>query len=243
MYFKANPRPLVLNYVRSSAPKPFPRQACGYLYYRPPPAHITLAGSLRLRINSDDALGSDLLLPNGLPWQILLPQIAINKQYVSVLEQLFEEKLVTPATMEECRRLFGHRLILNSNKLIFHLQQPFSLPMTQAELRLTIVGREKLGEFVKQRLFGDSPSRYPFRGVILVRFELSPARTHVHMRVVKIVEPVVCCEPGYDGRVIEPKEGELLTFRGPHRKPAPWSLDVAAGGSPAADVLRLLLDR
>lgn len=128
-----------------------------------------MAGSLRLRIDSDDSLGSDLLLPNGLPWQILLPQIAINKQYASVLQQLLNEKLVTTAIVEQCRNLFAHRRVLTPNHLIFDLEQPFSLPMTQAELRLTIVGRDRLGEFIKQRLFGDPPPRYPFRGMLLRR--------------------------------------------------------------------------
>ncbi|KAJ6522254.1 hypothetical protein B0H19DRAFT_1203003 [Mycena capillaripes] len=88
---------------------PFPPLASGYLYYRPPPAHIPLAGSLRLRVNSDDSRGSDLLLPNGLPWQILLPQITLNKQYAGVLQQLLKEKLVTATTMEQCRKIFAHR--------------------------------------------------------------------------------------------------------------------------------------
>jgi hypothetical protein len=167
VYFNPTQRPLMLHYDRSTVPIPFPRLACGYLYYHSPAAHLPLAGSLRLRINSDDAAGSDLLLRNGLPWQILLPQIVINKQYAGVLQQLLLEKLVTNATVEQCQRLFGHRSILTPNHLIFHLQQSFSLPMTQAELRLTIVGREKLGTFIKQNLFGDPPPRYPFKGKFL----------------------------------------------------------------------------
>ncbi|KAJ7871009.1 hypothetical protein B0H13DRAFT_2061334 [Mycena leptocephala] len=240
VYFNPTQRPLMLHYDRSTVPIPFPRLACGYLYYHSPAAHLPLAGSLRLRINSDDAVGSDLLLKNGLPWQILLPQIVINKQYAGVLQQLLLEKLVTNATVEQCQSLFGHRSILTPNHLIFHLQQSFSLPMTQAELRLTIVGREKLGTFIKQNLFGDPPPRYPFKGVILVRFELSPQQTRIFMRVVKIVVPV-CCEPGYIGRVLEPIEGQLLSYR-VRGKPTPWSVSLTES-TLVADALRLLLDQ
>ncbi|KAJ7830447.1 hypothetical protein B0H14DRAFT_2807552 [Mycena olivaceomarginata] len=219
--------------------------AAGYLYYRSPPAGYPFAGSLRLRINSDAARGSDLLRPNGVPWQIVLPQLVINEQYTSVLEQLLAEELVSPATVKACRKLFGDRKILTPNTLLFHLTQPFALRMTQAELRLTTVGTRKIGQFVKQNLFGErSPRmRYPFTGSILVRFELSADRKRMHMRVLKIVEPVACqsADAGYreHGRV-------LLAYRSQRwTGPQPWTLFMrpAYVRTPAADALHLLIKR
>jgi hypothetical protein len=147
------------------------------------------------------------------------------------------------------------------------------------------VGTRKIGQFVKQNLFGErSPRmRYPFTGTlhmpylclfdaqrascfclenktiltqvrcagsILVRFELSADRKRMHMRVLKIVEPVVCqsADAGYreHGRVVEPKEGELLAYRSQRwTGPQPWTLFMrpAYVRTPAADALHLLIKR
>ncbi|KAJ7670557.1 hypothetical protein DFH06DRAFT_138953 [Mycena polygramma] len=256
VYFNSAPQPIILYYDRSTAAQPFPRSARGYLYYRSPPEHAhPLSGSLRLRIYSNSTLGDDLLLSNGLPWQILLPQMILHKQYSSLLQQLLEDKLVTPETVAHGQRLFGHRSILTPNHLIFSLDQPFYLPMNQAELRLTIVGREKLGVFVKQQLFRDpkapmfgprgtkalSAPHYPYKGGILVRFELSPEGTHILIRVVQIMAPLW----GYreyvlKGRIIKPCVGEFLAYR-VRGEPTPWSLDIASRSS-TSDALRLLIN-
>ncbi|KAJ6514282.1 hypothetical protein C8R47DRAFT_1090845 [Mycena vitilis] len=257
VYFNSSPQPIILHYDRSTAAQPFPRSARGYLYYRSPPGHAhPLSGSLRLRIYSNSTVGDDLLLPNGLPWQILLPQITLHKQYSSLLQQLLEDKLVAPETVAHSQRLFGHRSILTSNHLIFSLEQLFYLPMNQAELRLTIVGREKLGVFIKQNLFRDpqapllgprgtkrsSAPHYPYKGGILVRFELSQERTHVLIRVVQIMAPLWGYrEYVFKGRIIKPCVGEFLTYR-VRGEPTPWSLDIASGSSTSADALRLLID-
>ncbi|KAJ7734445.1 hypothetical protein B0H16DRAFT_1731789 [Mycena metata] len=194
----------------------------GYLYYRPSSAWTPLAGSVRLCISSDNAHGSDLLLPTGLPWQIILPQIVLRRQYKGLYRKLPKEGLISKS-------------------------DPFSISMQQMELRLTIVGRSSPGTrlelFIKQRLFGDPAPRYPFKGRILARFELSPDKALVFMRFVKIVEPIVCCEPGYAGRIVAPKEGELLSYRiSPSASPAPWSLSMDPGKTTlAADAIRLLM--
>lgn len=65
--------------------------------------------------------------------------------------------------------------------------------------------------------------------VILVRFELSPDRMRIHMRVAQIVK-LVGVELGYHGWTIEPKEGELLSFM---RNAGPWSLELALGCTPS----------
>ncbi|KAJ7732360.1 hypothetical protein DFH07DRAFT_144192, partial [Mycena maculata] len=239
VYFYEDEPPLLLSYHWSAAATPFPPQACGYLYYHPPPPRAPLGGSLRLRVSSDDALGSDLMLPNGLPWEIVLPRIVRYKHCVGALQRLLEDGLLTTTTVEHCRNVFAGRPLI-PRQLIFHLEQPFALSMEQSKLQLTIVGHDKLGSFVKEKLFGDPGPRYPFKGAVLARFELSPDRVYFFMRIVKIVSPVVCCEDGYDGRVVAPQEGGFLSYRigGVTR---PWALRIASRSS-AASALRLLVD-
>ncbi|KAJ7494842.1 hypothetical protein B0H11DRAFT_919888 [Mycena galericulata] len=242
VYFNQGDPPFRLSYHWSMGRMiPFPPHAYGYLYYLPPPVQSPFAGAIRLRVNSDDAVGSDLLLPNGLPWQIVLPQIVAYERCASALRKLHQDGLLTATTVDQCRKVFSGRRVLHPETLIFHLEQPFALAMDQGELRLTIVGREKLGVFLLQKLFNDSG--YAFRGAILARFELSPSSDHVFIRVVKIVSKITLRKEAraYKGRVIAPKEGEFLSFeyRG---VPRPWSLSLASDSSSSADALRLLLD-
>ncbi|KAJ7734083.1 hypothetical protein B0H16DRAFT_1578225 [Mycena metata] len=228
---------------------PFPTRALGYFYYRSSTIWTPLAGSLRLRIDSDNTHGADLLLPSGLPWQVWLPQIALHKRYHGVLKKLRKEGLVSQEEVSMCRRVFRDCGKLSAEKLIFSFGQPFALSMQQTELRLRIVGRSSHGPctalFVKQRLFGDPAPRYPFTGQILACLELSPDKTRVFIRVTKIVEPIVCCEAGYKGRVVAPEEGELLSYinpRSPSSQPVPWSLKVDDPyATAAANALQLLL--
>ncbi|KAJ7215050.1 hypothetical protein GGX14DRAFT_610131 [Mycena pura] len=245
VYFGGDDPPLRLAYDSSRLVTRFPPHARGYLYYHPPPPHAPMGGSIRLRVNSDDASGSDLLRPNGLPWQLGLPQLVKYGHCAGALRQLRADGLVDAVTVARCRALFAHQQYVTRRHLLFSLAQPFPLAMRQAELRLTIVGRDRLGTFIKQRLFGDPAPRYPFTGLaagtLLARFELSPDDDmRVFMRIVKIVEPVVCSEPGYTGRVLAPREGELLFFR-VNRVPKPWSLNLLSSLS-SAKALRLLVD-
>jgi hypothetical protein len=62
-----------------------------------------LEGGVRFRVASDKAPssfdhGHDLLLPSGLPWQIILPQVACYKNLAATRDQLLKEHLVTSRT-------------------------------------------------------------------------------------------------------------------------------------------------
>ncbi|KAJ7496751.1 hypothetical protein FB451DRAFT_202457 [Mycena latifolia] len=245
IYFGHKQPPIQLTYRWSAADAaftPFPLHARGYLYYCSPPPAAPLAGSIRLRVNSDSALGSDLLLPNGLPWKITLPQLVASVHGAAPLRKLLSEGLVSSSTVDHCTRVFGQRRIFLPDTMLFHLDQPFALAMDQAELLLTIVGRERLARFTKQRLFGDPAPRYPFKGNVVARFELSPDATSCFIRIVRVVSPVICIKPDYVGRIVEPKTGEYLTYRPRvNGDPVPWSLSLAPGTSLSADALRLLL--
>ncbi|KAJ7183760.1 hypothetical protein C8R46DRAFT_519119 [Mycena filopes] len=249
--FSSRGRDVACYYRNSHGRELFPDSARGYLYYRTSP--LSLAGSIRLRVDTDNANGHDLLLPSGLPWQIGLPQLVQRKQYQSLFLKLLKEKLVTHPEVRACRRLFPEAQLYPS-AILFSLDQLFSISMQQADLRLIIVGfrqaaiyrRHRRGLFVKQNIFGDPSPRYPFKGRILARFELSADKRRVFMRIVKIVEPIVCLEPGYDGRVVAPEEGGLLSYnsyRGVRcPAPTPWSLSMdEETTSVSAEGLRLLI--
>ncbi|KAJ7099465.1 hypothetical protein B0H15DRAFT_771262 [Mycena belliarum] len=220
---------------------PFPPHARGYLYYHPPPLNSLLAGSIRLRVGSNNAPGSDLLLPNGLPWQVTLPELVKYAHCATALSKLLQEGLVSPETVDHCRQLFSQRRLLFPEILLLRFDQPFALAMDQAELRLIVVGRDRFARFTKQKLFGDPAPRYPFKGRLVARFELSPDSTRCFIRILRVVTPVECVEPSYVGKIIEPKAGDYLTYR-TRGALVPWSLDLTPGTSLSADALRLLLD-
>jgi hypothetical protein len=70
-------------------------------------------------------------------------------------------------------------------------------------------------------------------------------RRVVHMRFVKILEPVTCTVniDKYNGRFIRPVEGELFTVRNAGGPPKPWAYDIDEGGkSKLAAGLRALWD-
>ncbi|KAJ7032598.1 hypothetical protein C8F04DRAFT_655356 [Mycena alexandri] len=188
---------------------PFPDQCTGFLYYHRAPDAAPLEGSLRFRLATHSPPSSkDLLLPTGMPWQVLLPQLA-RPFYKNLTDQLLRDDLVTPQQISRCRTLFGTRDITASLTL-FRLGQEFPLNLGVART-LTVVG-ESLQTILINRLLTASVDKdlvYPFTGSAIARFEPSvvDGRRIVHMRITKLVTPVVCTVPNYRGRIVEPKEG------------------------------------
>lgn len=59
----------------------------------------------------------------------------------------------------------------------------------------------------------------PKTGTVACRFERSTLKRHAGkrvllLRVLKVVEPVRCVEPGYDGHIQQPLEGAFMCRRG-----------------------------
>jgi hypothetical protein len=85
----------------------------------------------------------------------------------------------------------------------------------------------------------------------LARFERSTLRHHkgtrtLVLRYLKIITPVKCVIPLYDGYIAQPEEGEL--HRGSSKKSTDemgrlvWSVDIDKSKSRMAQMLRLLWD-
>jgi len=55
-------------------------------------------------------------------------------------------------------------------------------------------------------------------GLVKFRFELSTLPEHAKeptlvVRILEVLTPITCSIPGYDGSVVEPREGQLLSRR------------------------------
>ncbi|KAJ7775474.1 hypothetical protein B0H16DRAFT_1507533 [Mycena metata] len=209
---------------------PFPDHCAGFLYYHSVPG-AAIEGSLRFRIAADAtrssfSRGHDLLLPSGVLWQRLLPQLT-RPHYKHFCNQLLHEDLVTPQQISQCREIFGDRDIQPSLTL-FHIGQEFPISLDLATLTLTGVG-----ESLHRRIVIPLPSYFDpgvFTGSLIARFEPSTVGGHriVQIRITKIITPIVCTVPDYRGRIVEPKEGQLLTVKvNPvGHQPGPWKYDL-----------------
>ncbi|KAJ7106914.1 hypothetical protein C8R44DRAFT_885605 [Mycena epipterygia] len=228
---------------------PFPLLSRGFLYYHSERSAGPLEGSLRFRLTPDNSpssffRGEDLRAPWGLPWEIILPQIACRAEYTKIREQLLREGLATEDQLSLCRDIFRKQPI-HSRYTLFRLNSTFLVHFSR--MRLTIVG-DALHALVLDAPFKDTVSNtFPWTGSALFRFEPSARAEHagrrvVHLRVMKIVEPVECVFEGYSGRVLKPEEGELLTMSSENRAPEPWSYDIDRKAQSAA-ALRVLWDK
>ncbi|KAJ7173149.1 hypothetical protein C8R46DRAFT_990954 [Mycena filopes] len=123
-----------LHHDGNNAPRypthPFPENTAGFLYYHRPHDAAPLEGSVRFRctptpVPSSFATGHDLLLPSGVPWQILLPQL-VRIAVRPIMIQLAHQQLATQAQLTRAAELFGTRRIQPSITL-FRFDQEFPL--------------------------------------------------------------------------------------------------------------------
>ncbi|KAJ7629730.1 hypothetical protein DFH06DRAFT_1225277 [Mycena polygramma] len=214
---------------------PFPEQCAGFLYYHTDVHALSLEGSVRLRVtpnNEPSAFqhGQDLLLPSGAPWQIALPQIACRKQHAVLSAQLLHENLVEEDHLSLARRLFHDSGRISPQWTLFRLGQQFPIDFAQA-LKLTAVGKDKLYPLVLP-LFADNSCA----GSALACFEpsTSAGRRVVHLRIVRIVNPVLYVP----GPIAKPEEGQLLCRSDTG---TPWTYEIDTESAVGAG-LRALWD-
>ncbi|KAJ7458586.1 hypothetical protein FB451DRAFT_1507970 [Mycena latifolia] len=235
---------------------PFPANTRGFLYFHLGHQSAALSGSIRFRLTPDDspssfARGDDLVGPSGFPWSILLAQVACRRSYGWIADQLVHENLVTQKQLSRCRDVFGQTGRTFPEYTLFHLDSMFLVNFSR-RVTLTVVG-EQLYELRQESLFlvRRSTSYFPWSGSAIARFEPSTLPEHsgrrvLHMRIVKIVEPVACTVDAatYDGRILRPEEGQLfsvITSRG-SRKPWTYDIDNTNPTSQVSTALRTLWD-
>ncbi|KAJ7620828.1 hypothetical protein DFH06DRAFT_1233234 [Mycena polygramma] len=234
---------------------PFPENCKGFMYYHTPLRAAPLEGSLRFRLteHSDPASfkdGADLRLPSGAPWQVILPQMT-SLAFSRIHDQLLNEGLITQALLDRCRAVFGvnHRRAAASTTL-FRLDQEFPVDFASS-IHLSVVGDDALHKCKFPAVFVNtinSVRLYPWAGTALARWEpstnyeyIEARRRILHLRIAKIIEPVRCTVEGYDGRLLQPEEGDLLTVRAPGKPAEPWAVDLDSKAQTAC-ALRILWD-
>ncbi|KAF7352218.1 hypothetical protein MVEN_01185100 [Mycena venus] len=237
---------------------PFPPKTAGFLYYHRELDAAPLEGSIRFRVTSENSPssflnGQDLLLPSGSPWQILLPQLAVHSRYTRIRDQLLHEKLATEQQFSECLTLFRDHRLRRPEFNLFRLSQQFPIGFSQG-IYLTIISTPlHMLEFSRIfTAFIDQEVVHPWTGSAIAHFEASTRPEHanrrvVHLRIVRVVEPLSCAFTGYErtGRILKPQDGQLLTVRHPLRPlkpPAPWEYDIDKKRTLAAVALRALWD-
>ncbi|KIM71492.1 hypothetical protein PILCRDRAFT_17027 [Piloderma croceum F 1598] len=237
----------------------FPDDAKGFFYYFTPSKASPVGGQLRFRITpSADptswSSGRDLCWPRSdIEWKVhLMTIVRVHPKLAALRTLLLAEKLVSPELMERCMKLVKWRGTLGPQTVLDGLELPFLTSFSYHDRgRFAVIGREE-EKFVHVRpFFRDLRYRPvdPYTGSAFCRFELYDSkcsRTMRHdarmatennrplprqlvLRVLKIIDPVSCCIPGYDGFVNEPREGELMTIGlGNAKRPWHYNLDTEA---------------
>ncbi|KAF8177929.1 hypothetical protein K438DRAFT_2022126 [Mycena galopus ATCC 62051] len=241
-----------IRYHARNAYMPFPPESFGFLHYHRARDAAKLEGSIRFRVTSQNTLsafhaGHDLLLPSGLPWQIILPQVACRTRYSRFCDQLLEENLATVAQLLQCLKVFSDRGRIYSETILFRLNQEFLVKFS-GDTKLTAVG-ETLHSFVFDPGFraGADRRQFPWTGSGLARFEPSTSAEHrgrrvVHIRITRIIDPVSSTGKGAEKQVLKPTEGGLMAYSRYGRAPEPWAYDIDAKDSSVATALRALWD-
>ncbi|KAJ7607611.1 hypothetical protein DFH06DRAFT_1486465 [Mycena polygramma] len=231
---------------------PFPDNTYGFLYSHRHPHAASLEGSIRLRVTPSGApssffSGQDLCLPSGIPWRIILPQIALRKDLAHIRDQLLRENLVTLEQLSRCRRLFAKSTHIFPPTTIFRLDQDFPLELSTPQ-HITAVGKRLHTLRVNFFEAGvDKKTLFPWTGSAIVRFEPSTSPQHtgrrvVTLRIVKLITPVSSTIKGYRGRISKPEEGELLTVSHHGGPPEPFGYDIDRHTTTTAAALRDLWD-
>ncbi|KAJ7720051.1 hypothetical protein B0H16DRAFT_392803 [Mycena metata] len=256
--------PALFRYFQTSQPIAFPDKCAGFLYYHRDSHAAPLEGGLRFRCTPDDqptsfSRGRDLLWPTGIPWQVIVPQLG-RPMYQEFADQLLRENLASQAQISRCRELFDTVKIYPS-RILFRLDQEFPVDFASPP-SLTVVAEKRqrvffssiftsfapAGGFLRSAqaptsdLEPDEPEVekprlvFPFTGSAVARFEPSMVngRRVVHMRILRIVRPIASVFLNYEGRLLEPQEGELLTVALRGQAPEPWKCDLARKNSTAA---------
>ena len=111
----------------------FPSQTRGFLYYHTPPTLPATAGGLRFCLVEEpaDVLAHkgtrDLLLPNGLPWQIPLLSIVREAHFEHLFRQLQVDGLVSRDLIAQCQKVPDFYRYKWTSPVLFGLGEPFGI--------------------------------------------------------------------------------------------------------------------
>ncbi|KAJ7094782.1 hypothetical protein C8R44DRAFT_813906 [Mycena epipterygia] len=223
----------------------FPQGSDGFLYHCPVPGPLSpVCDSVRFRVTSVPSLegfhqGQDLRSPNGLPWQIMIGQIASVASLLPLRTKLIHDDHLKGSDFSHIGVVQGGRAKFNPSCTLFSLDQPFELVFDKL-LTLHLVGRLGYQRFTTRfhTAADDSSTSWPFSGSAVARFERSTdCPDTVVMRVLTIVKAVQPLIPDYTGPLCMPIEGDLIHVKDASGQPRPWSIDLR-GDSPNVKALK-----
>lgn len=148
--------------------------------------------------------------------------------WYSVLRNiLLRDKLVAPDLLERCaaikRKIGAMRNTYGVKRLLCSIEDPFIADLELQVHRLHVWANDDVHIQTLNLRLGDSRGahrgRPTYAGKMVCRFERSTLEEHasrwiLFIRVLKIIEPVRCLVPDYDGYMEEPKEGALISRHG-----------------------------
>lgn len=149
---------------------PFPADSRGFIYYHTSPSIPKTAGELRFRLTQGDdpqrfQSGSDLLLVDGLPWNIPLAAIAHNRTHRIFRRLLLRDNLVSPALMDLCA---GFPITRSRSRVIHSLGQPFHVEFHHIHTAFLILSGSTCSRLILPRIFvhaaGDGTPIIPYSG-------------------------------------------------------------------------------
>ena len=198
--------------------------------------------------------GSDLLLSNGQPWS--RPLFVLPRYYIPLYEKLREDGLVPDDLDRVLSTVNASKYYPRSGHCLYTLNDTFIVDFSRKWSSYLAITEKSIEKFIFWRIFADRRNKcstspytgahiklYPISryscidyfhesiGSALVRFERSTLPEHkgartVVLRFLKIITPVRCVIPLYDGYIRCPKEGELYQ-RSRHRgRPQAWSVNI-----------------
>ncbi|KAF8871895.1 hypothetical protein BD779DRAFT_1680047 [Infundibulicybe gibba] len=221
----------IVLYYYGGKGQPFPDNTRGFFYYCRPPGLPFAASGLRFRVTSGmdpssanfDA-GEDLLLPLGVPWQVSFPNIVISSTTTDLRNYLLRCGAITQSQLDTCRQQFKG-LLPAAYYTLYTLSQPFPVSFNTYTIRFCVVGPDRIIRFNISNMFSDKRRRSdgtrvgpPYRGSGIAQLQASTRPEHagqnvLAMNILKIIQPVTCTIPEYDGYMPPPEEGSVLYRR------------------------------
>lgn len=158
-------------YCKDKSYHPFPKDTHGYLYYctpsrdRPP-----LSGSFRFRVlpptldrTKGFSEGTDLVLPDGRPWELSLYSAIHSPGFAPLVRKLLNEKLLETDLLDTVAKL-PRTSLRKSSVVLYTLSDPFTWSLDQVKM-MTILTEDHLVNFKFNPLIDQTLGRLPFTGI------------------------------------------------------------------------------
>lgn len=157
--------------AENAARVPFPPNTRGFIYYQKPAYLPATAGEIRFRLTTGDnpklfAAGSDLLLPNGMPWSV--PLLGIVRSAADsdlprsgLLNTLLDDGIVSKTLLEHSAQLMAawSPSARMSKTVIHSLHQLFHIKFHKQAICCIFVGKDRASPMIFRSPFVHSSQK------------------------------------------------------------------------------------